>query len=58
MDAEISMVDYLSPNNALVKTRFCARRNVYYDDLSILKGENGWQIVAKVWMLEKVVAEI
>ncbi len=58
MDAEILMVDYLSPKSALVKIRFRARRNVYQDHLSMLKGENGWQIVAKVWMLEKVVDEI
>lgn len=58
VDAEILMVDYLSPKSALVKIRFRARRNVYRDHLSMLKGENGWQIVAKVWMLEKVVAEI
>ncbi|WP_299423806.1 nuclear transport factor 2 family protein [uncultured Shimia sp.] len=58
MDAEILMVDYLTPKSALVKIRFRARRNVYQDHLSMLKGENGWKIVAKVWMLEKVVAEI
>ncbi|MFY0659090.1 MAG: nuclear transport factor 2 family protein [Shimia sp.] len=58
MDAEILMVDCLSPKSALVKIRFRARRNVYQDHLSMLKGESCWQIVAKVWMLEKVVEEI
>ncbi|WP_294229314.1 nuclear transport factor 2 family protein [uncultured Shimia sp.] len=58
MEAEILMVDYMSPKAALVKIRFRARRNVYQDHLSLLKGENGWQIVAKVWMLEKMVEEI
>lgn len=48
MDAEILMVDYLSPKSALVKIRFRARRNVYQDHLSMLKGEGCWQIVAKV----------
>lgn len=57
-DAEILMVDVMSPKAALVKIRFRARRNVYQDHLSFLKGENGWQIVAKVWHLEKVVDEI
>jgi len=58
MEAEVLMVDYMSPKAALVKIRFRARRNVYQDHLSMLKGKNGWQIVAKVWMLEKVVEEI
>ncbi|SMP18760.1 nuclear transport factor 2 family protein [Shimia sagamensis] len=58
MDAEILMVDYMSPKAALVKIRFRARRNVYQDHLSMLKGENGWQIVAKVWMLETVIEDI
>mgnify|MGYP000117598941 FL=1 len=58
MDSEILMVDHMSPVSALVKIRFRARRNVYQDHLSMLKGENGWQIVAKVWCLEKVVDRI
>ncbi|NSY40435.1 nuclear transport factor 2 family protein [Leisingera sp. ANG59] len=57
-DAEILMVDYLSPVSAVAKIRFRARKNVYQDHLSLLKGENGWQIVAKVWCLEKVVDRI
>lgn len=58
MDAEILMVDYLSPISAVVKIRFRARKNVYLDHLSLVKGERGWQIVAKVWHLERVVDEI
>lgn len=58
MDAEVLLVDFMSPVNALVKIRFRARLNVYQDHLSLVKGENGWQIVCKVWCLEKVVDQI
>lgn len=58
MEAEVLLVDFMSPVNALVKIRFRARRNVYQDHLSLVKGENGWQIVCKVWCLEKVVDQI
>lgn len=52
---EILMIDWLSPISAVVKIRLRAHENVFVDHLSFLNGEKGWQIVAKVWHLEKVV---
>lgn len=54
-DAEILMMDYLSPINATVKIRIRAHNNVFVDHLAFVKGQAGWQIVAKVWHLESVV---
>ena len=52
---EILLVDLLSPVSAVVKIRLRAHENVFVDHLSFVNGENGWQIVAKIWHLEKVV---
>ena len=54
-EAEILMIDYLSAINATVKIRIRAHNNVFVDHLAFVKGEAGWQIVAKVWHLESVV---
>ncbi len=54
-EAEILMIDYLSPINATVKIRIRAHRNVFVDHLGFVKGEAGWQIVSKIWHLESVV---
>ncbi len=52
---EILMIDWLSPISAIVKIRLRAHQNVFVDHLSFVKGQSGWQIVAKVWHLERVV---
>jgi len=52
---EILMIDWLSPLSALVKIRLRAHENVFVDHLSFVYGEDGWEIVAKVWHLERVV---
>ncbi|MEP2784683.1 MAG: nuclear transport factor 2 family protein [Pseudoruegeria sp.] len=54
-DAEILMIDYLSPISATVKIRIRAHQNVFLDHLGFIKGTDGWQIVSKIWHLEKVV---
>ncbi|MCP4819473.1 MAG: nuclear transport factor 2 family protein [Shimia sp.] len=54
-DAEILMIDWLSPISTTVKIRIRAHQNVFVDHLAFVKGESGWQIVSKVWHLESVV---
>lgn len=54
-EAEILMIDYLSTINATVKIRIRAHSNVFVDHLGFVKGEAGWQIVSKIWHLERVV---
>ena len=54
-EAEILMIDHLSPINATVKIRIRAHRNVFVDHLGFVKGADGWQIVSKIWHLEQVV---
>ena len=54
-EAEILMIDYLSPINATVKIRIQAHQNVFVDHLGFVKGEAGWQIVSKIWHLERVI---
>lgn len=54
-EAEILMIDWLSPISVTVKIRIRAHQNVFVDHLSFVKGDAGWQIVCKVWHLESVV---
>lgn len=54
-EEEILMIDYLSPISATVKIRLRAHENVFVDHLGFVLGENGWQIVSKIWHLERVV---
>ena len=54
-EAEILLIDYLSAINATVKIRIRAHCNVFVDHLAFVKGQAGWQIVAKIWHLERVV---
>ena len=54
-EAEILMIDWLSPACTTVKIRIRAHNNVFLDHLGFVKGENGWQIVSKIWHLEKVI---
>ena len=54
-EAEILMIDWLSSKCATVKIRIRAHHNVFVDHLGFVKGEDGWQIVSKIWHLEKVI---
>jgi hypothetical protein len=39
--------------SATVKIRIRARDNVFVDHLGFVKGAQGWQIVSKIWHLER-----
>lgn len=58
MEAEVLLIDYLSPLSATVKIRIRAHKNVFVDHLGFLKGENGWQIMSKIWHLERVLEAV
>lgn len=51
-EAEVLLIDYLSPLSATVKIRIRAHRSVFVDHLGFILGANGWQIVSKIWHLE------
>ena len=53
-EEEIIMIDWLSKDAATVKIRLRAHQNVFVDHLCFVRGENGWEIVSKVWHLESV----
>ena len=53
-DAEILMIDFLSPRCATVKIRIRAHQNIFVDHLGFVLGADGWQIVSKLWHLERV----
>ena len=55
MEAEVLVVDYLSPLSATVKIRIRAHENVFVDHLGFVLGHKGWQIVSKIWHLERVI---
>ncbi len=51
-EAEILLIDYLSPISATVKIRIRAHNSIFVDHLGFVKGSEGWQIVSKIWHLE------
>lgn len=55
LEAEVLLIDYLSPISATVKIRIRAHKNVFVDHLGFVKGAQGWQIVSKIWHLESVI---
>ncbi len=55
LEAEVLMIDWLSTACATVKIRIRAHHNIFVDHLGFVNGENGWQIVSKIWHLEKVI---
>ena len=54
-EAEVLMVDFLSPISATVKVRIRAHQSVFADHLGFVLGADGWQIVSKIWHLESTV---
>ncbi|MBY4893279.1 nuclear transport factor 2 family protein [Rhodobacteraceae bacterium N5(2021)] len=54
-EAEVLMVDFLSPISATVKIRIRAHQSVFVDHLGFVRGADGWQIVSKIWHLESTV---
>lgn len=55
---EVLLVDWLSPVSAVVKIRLRAHKDIFVDHLGFVKGDNGWQIVSKIWHLEKLLDEL
>ena len=55
-EAEVLMIDMLSPLSATVKIRIRAHDIVFVDHLGFVKGAQGWQIVSKIWHLERRIA--
>lgn len=55
MTAEILSIDFLSSISATVKIRIQAHQNVFVDHLGFVCGDQGWQIVSKIWHLERTV---
>jgi len=55
-EEELILIDYLSIKSATVKLRLRAHNNIFVDHLNfILNEKNEWQIVAKVWHLERTI---
>lgn len=54
-DEEILLIDYLAPKCATVKIRLRAHQSVFVDHLGFVYGENGWEIVSKIWHLERLI---
>jgi hypothetical protein len=54
-EAEVLMIDHLSPISATVKIRIRAHQSVFVDHLGFVKGADGWQIVSKIWHLERTI---
>ncbi|SOH93906.1 Putative lumazine-binding [Monaibacterium marinum] len=54
-EAEILMIDFLSPISATVKIRIRAHQSIFVDHLGFVNGADGWQIVSKIWHLENTI---
>lgn len=54
LEAEVLLIDFLSPLSATVKIRIRAHQNVFVDHLGFVKGSAGWKIVSKIWHLEQI----
>ena len=54
-ESEILMMDWLSSDCVMVKIRIRAHNNIFVDHLNFVNGEIGWQIVSKIWHLEKII---
>lgn len=56
-EAEVLLIDHLSPVSATVKIRIRAHKSVLVDHLGFVRGADGWQIVSKIWHLENTLTE-
>ncbi len=54
-EAEVLMIDYLSPISATVKIRIRAHQSVFVDHLGFVRDGDGWRIVSKIWHLESTI---
>lgn len=55
LEAEVLLIDFLSPISATVKIRIRAHQSIFVDHLGFVLGADGWQIVSKIWHLESTV---
>ncbi len=55
-EADVLMIDHLSPISATVKIRIRAHNSVFVDHLGFVKGAEGWQIMSKIWHLERTLS--
>lgn len=55
LEAEVLMIDFLSPLSATVKIRIRAHQAVFLDHLGFVRGQDGWKIVSKIWHLEQTI---
>jgi len=53
-DEQVLLVDWLSDDAAVVRVRLRVLDSVFVDQLSFVRGPEGWRIVAKVWHLESL----
>ncbi|TBN58596.1 DUF3225 domain-containing protein [Glaciihabitans arcticus] len=56
-DDEVLLVDWLSDDAAVVRVRLRVLDSIFVDQLSFVRGPEGWRIVAKVWHLETSLVE-
>jgi len=56
-EAEVLMIDFLSPKSATVKIRIRAHSSIFVDHLGFVLGESGWKIVSKIWALESTISD-
>lgn len=55
LEAEVLAIDFLSPLSATVKIRIRAHHSIFVDHLGFVLGADGWQIVSKIWHLERTI---
>jgi len=54
-DEQVLLIDWLSDDAAVVRVRLRVLDSIFVDQLSFVRGPEGWRIVAKVWHLEGTV---
>ena len=54
---EVLLVDFASPNQALVKVRVLINKTIFVDYLTYLKTGDGWRVAFKAYHVEKATAE-
>jgi hypothetical protein len=54
-DDGVLATDWLSEDAAVVRVRLRVLEQIFVDQLSFVRGPEGWRIVAKVWHLEGTV---
>jgi len=55
---EILFIDHLSDNAAMAKVRLRIHQNIFVDHLCYARSGECWQIVAKLWHLERTIEDL